>query len=131
MLALVSMASSSATAQGTNAKVELRCHPEAAPGRVICELVCDAAPTARLAWLDALVTHAPDFVKPLRARVSAPRALEAASGERKLSLALVATRGGIGELGVTARLVLCLGHGRDERCFVERHPVVATVRVGS
>jgi len=131
MLAFVSVVSSSAAAQGTNAEVELSCHPEAAPGRVICEVACNAAPGLRLAWLDALVTHAPDFVKPLRSRVSAPRALDAASGQRKLSLAVVAMRGGMGELGVTIRLVLCRGRGAEERCFVERRPVAATVRVGS
>jgi len=130
-LGFVSALSGWASAQDNGADAELSCRPEAAPGRVICELACSAHPGLRLVWLDALVTRTPDFVKPLRSRIAAPRAVGASPAERRLSFALVATRGGPGELAVTARLVLCRGRGQDERCFVESHGTAATLRVGS
>jgi hypothetical protein len=113
------------------AKADLACRPEAAPGRVLCELRVTALPGARLDWADALVTAAPPFVRPLRSRVSPERFAGAGATERKLSLALVASENGVGLLTVRARAVVCRGQGQAERCRPEQHDVQAEVRVGS
>lgn len=112
-------------------KAELGCRPEAAPGRVLCELRVTAQPGARLDWADALVTAAPPFVRPLRSRVSPGRFGGAGTTERKLSLALVASEGGVGLVTVRCRAVVCRGQGAAERCRPELHDVQAEVRVGS
>lgn len=112
-------------------KAELACRPEAAPGRVLCELRVTALPGARLGWADALVTSAPAFVRPLRSRVSPERFAGAGASERKLSLALVASESGVGLLTVRSRAVVCRGQGEAERCRPELQDVQAEVRVGS
>lgn len=111
--------------------VQLTCRPEAAPGRVLCELSFRAAPETRLTWADALVTASPDFARPLRARITPERFKEASATERKLSLAFVATRGGVGSVTVRARAVVCRGRGDGERCLPESRDVSAELRVGS
>jgi hypothetical protein len=112
-------------------RAELSCRPEAAPGRVLCELKVAAASGARLVWADALVTVAPDFVRPLRSRVAPERFGPAGVAERKLSLAFVATKSGSGQVTVRARAVVCRGQGAAERCGPETHEVRAEIRVGS
>ena len=109
----------------------LSCRPEAAPGRVLCELKYRAAPGVRLVWADALVTRTPDFARPLRSRVSPERFTGAGAVERKLSLGLVATQAGVGQVVVLARAVVCRGQGASESCRPESHEVAAEVRVGS
>lgn len=111
-------------------KAELVCRPEAAPGRVLCELKFVAQPGARLVWADALVTSAPEFVRPLRARTPPERFKGAGASERKLSLGFVAAQAGVGRVMVKARAVVCLGEGQQERCRPESHDVSAEVRVG-
>lgn len=111
--------------------VELHCRPEAAPGRVLCELKCAVAPGKRLVWADALVTAAPDFARPLRSRVAPERFAPAAATERKLSLALVASKPGVGQVTVRARAVVCQGEGDAERCHPESREARAELRVGS
>lgn len=125
------LASSAASAEPAGVSAALACRPEAAPGRVLCELKYTAGPEARLAWADALVTAAPAFVKPLRARVTPERSLDAQASERKLSLAFVATQSGVGQVTVRARAVVCRGRGQAERCRPETHDVQAEIRVGS
>jgi hypothetical protein len=110
---------------------QLSCRPEAAPGRVLCELTYAAAPGARLAWADALVTATPAFVKPLRSRLTPERSLDAQVSTRKLSLAFVAGQSGVGRVTVRARAVVCRGQGKAERCRPELHDVQAEIRVGS
>jgi hypothetical protein len=109
----------------------LACRPEAAPGRVLCELTCTANNGARLVWADALVTEAPAFARPLRARVSPERFGEARHNQRKLSLGFVASQSGVGPVSVRARAVVCRGEGAKERCLPEVQDVRAEIRVGS
>ena len=111
-------------------KAELVCRAEAAPGRVLCELKYTAKPGARLVWADALVTSAPEFVKPLRTRVTPERFKGTAVGERKLSLAFVAAKAGVGQVVVKARAVVCRGEGEQERCRPESQDARAEIRVG-
>jgi hypothetical protein len=112
-------------------KAELSCRPEAAPGRVLCELRYSVDAGARLAWADALVTASPDFARPLRSRVTPERFGRAEGGERKLSLAFVASKAGVGEVTVRARAVVCRGAGAGERCRPQTEDVQAEIRVGS
>jgi hypothetical protein len=109
---------------------QLACRPEAAPGRVLCELKYRAAPGLRLVWADALVTKTPDFVRPLRSRISPERFSDETPGERKLSLGFVASQAGVGQISVQARAVVCRGAGQAESCRSESQHVVAEVRVG-
>ena len=109
---------------------ELACRPEAAPGRVICELKYAANAGARLVWADALVTATPEFVKPLRARVTPERFKGATPAERKLSLAFVAAKAGVGQIVVRARAVVCRGEGEHESCRPESQDTRAEIRVG-
>jgi hypothetical protein len=128
----LSVASSPAGAdEPAGARAQLSCRPEAAPGRVLCELRVSALPGARLDWADALVTAAPPFVRPLRARVSPERFAGGSAAERKLSLAFVASESGVGMVTVRSRAVVCRGQGEAERCRPEQHDVQAEVRVGS
>jgi hypothetical protein len=119
-----------ATAAEPGMKAELTCRPEAAPGRVLCELTFAAQPGARLVWADALVTAAPEFVRPLRARTAPERFKGAGAAERKLSLGFVASRAGVGRVTVKARVVVCRGERGQERCQPESQEVSAEVRVG-
>jgi hypothetical protein len=82
-----------------------------------------------LAWADALVTAAPAFARPLRARVTPERFKEAGS-TRKLSLAFVASEAGVGQVTVKARAVVCRGSGERERCRPESQELRAELRVG-
>ena len=119
-----------AVADEADMKAELSCRPEAAPGRVLCELKYGVKPGARLVWADALVTSAPEFVRPLRARVTPERCKRAGPSERKLSLAFVATKAGVGSVVVKARVVVCRGEGEGERCRPESQDARAEIRVG-
>jgi hypothetical protein len=121
---------STAAAEAPSVKAELSCRPEAAPGRVLCELKYTAKDGTRLVWADALVTSAPDFVKPLRARVTPERFKGAAPGERKLTLAFVAAKAGVGQVIVKARAVVCRGEGERESCRPESQDTRAEIRVG-
>jgi hypothetical protein len=121
----------SVKAEEPDVRAELVCRAEAAPGRVLCELKYLAKPGARLVWADALVTAAPEFVRPLRARVTPERFKGAGSTERKLSLAFVAAKAGVGQVVVRARVVVCRGEGEAERCRPAFQDARAEIRVGS
>lgn len=123
--------SPAAAAQDAGVRVALTCRPEAAPGRVLCELKYVANTGLRLAWVDALVKSSPQFARPLRSRVTPERFKEAGPSERKLSLAFVASAGGVGTVTVQARAVVCSGHAERERCWPERHEVETELRVGA
>ncbi len=129
--AFVMSVGSGAKAAAPAMRAELACRPEAAPGRVLCELRFSANAGQRLAWADALVVSTPPFARPLRSRVTPERFKETGSQERKLSLAFVADRGGVGQVAVKARAVVCEGEGPEERCRPESHVVGAELRVGS
>lgn len=120
-----------AAAAADGMQASLVCRPEAQPGRVLCELTCAPSEGARLVWSDALVTETPDFLQPLRSRVTPERFQSTASREHKLRLAFVASKPGVGQVTVRARGVTCRGEGRAERCRPETHDVRAEVRVGS
>lgn len=124
------VASGAAAAEPAPVTFVLSCRPEAAPGRVLCELRCSADPGSRLAWADALVTRAPDFARPLRARVTPERFKEATAAERKLSLAFVAASSGVGTVTVRARAVVCRGEGEGESCRPDSRELTAELRVG-
>lgn len=130
-LALALTTGVSSAAEPAGVTVQLGCRPEAAPGRVLCELQYRAASGARLVWADALVTKTPDFARPLRSRVSPERFTDTAPSERKLSLGFVASHAGVGRVGVRARAVVCRGQGKAEACRPETHDVTAELRVGS
>jgi hypothetical protein len=118
------------SAESPGVKAELSCRAEAAPGRVLCELKYTASSGARLVWADALVTSTPELVKPLRARVAPERFKGTAPGERKLTLAFVAAKAGIGQVIVKARAVVCRGEGERESCRPESQDTRAEIRVG-
>jgi hypothetical protein len=120
-----------AAADDAGFRVELSCRPEAAPGRVLCELKYSVSPRARLTWADALVTAAPEFARPLRSRVAPERFGPSGVAERKLSLAFVAARPGVGPITVRARAVVCEGQGESERCRPRTEEVRTEIRVGS
>ncbi|MDF3070885.1 MAG: hypothetical protein K0R38_6486 [Polyangiaceae bacterium] len=119
------------TASPEAVQAELTCRPEAAPGRVLCELRYRAAAGHRLVWADAIVTRAPEFARPLRGRVTPERFKEAGLTERKLSLAFVATTSGVDKVTVLARAVACRGEGEQESCRPAREELTAELRVGS
>jgi hypothetical protein len=129
--ALLLLGALPARAEAPGLTAQLSCRPEAAPGRVLCELSYRAPPGTRLVWADALVTASPEFARPLRARVTPERYREVAPGERKLSLAFVAAKAGTGQVTVRARAVVCRGAGGSERCQPESRDVQAELRVGS
>jgi hypothetical protein len=128
---LVVLAAGAAKADQPDLQAELTCRAEAAPGRVLCELKCMAGDGTRLVWADALVTAAPEFVRPLRSRVTPERFKDAGTSERKLTLAFVAAKSGVGWVTVRARAVVCRGSGEQERCNPQRQDVRAEIRVGS
>lgn len=125
------LAASPAAASEPALEVALSCRPEPAPGRVLCELNYRVGAEGRLTWADALVTAAPDFARPLRSRVAPERFGATSSAERRLTLAFVATRAGVGRVTVRARAVVCHGEGAAERCRPRSAQVSAELRVGS
>jgi hypothetical protein len=125
------LTATSGSAEAPDMTASLTCRPEAAPGRVLCELTCKAGSGARLVWADALVTEAPAFARPLRARVSPERFGEAGQNQRKLSLGFLAAQTGVGQVSVRARAVVCRGEAARERCRPEVRDVTAELRVGS
>lgn len=131
LVVALALAVTNVAAEESGMSAALTCRPEAAPGRVLCEVQCTAGAGARLVWADALVTEAPAFARPLRARVSPERFGEAGQSSRKLDLAFVASQPGVGRVSVRARAVVCRGQGEQERCRPETHDVQAEIRVGS
>jgi hypothetical protein len=127
----VLLAPSAFATEPSGFSAQLSCRPEAAPGRVLCELTYKATSGTRLVWADALVTRSPDFVRPLRSRLSPERFGGAGVTERKLSLAFVASQNGVGQVLVRARGVICRGQGATESCRPETRDIEAEIRVGS
>ena len=99
---------------------ELDCQPEAGSSRLVCNVDYRTAATGRIVWADALVTAAPAFARPLRARVTA--GVERGGAAARAGLALVPSGRGNGKLEVRARSVICVaGETSKGTCFpVER-----------
>jgi hypothetical protein len=115
-----------ASADGLSAR--LVCPSRPAPGRVVCEVELEVE-TGSLAWADVLVTEAPVFAPPLRARVG-PSALFMKTEQRwRLQLALAATRAGAGRLRVRARAVWC-ADAAGRACRPMARETDASVQVG-
>jgi hypothetical protein len=112
-------------------RVELRCRREPSPGRVVCDLDIETE-HARLAWADAIVQSAPDFVRPLRSRVGVRESSSKSDRRLELPLAFVATKTGKGEVLVLARAVVCTTAegSSQELCVPETRRVRALIEVG-
>lgn len=128
---LLSAVATSPRAETPTGEVRLECRRVAGPGRVLCELEVEVA-RGRLAWADALVTRAPDFASPLRARVGPMAAAGGTARRLRLPVALAATRVGRGQLDVFARFVRCVpvAGTAHEVCAPVRVAVSVTVEVG-
>jgi hypothetical protein len=128
---LVLVSGGDVRAETSAVEVRLGCRREATPGRVLCELELEVA-DGRLAWGDALVVRAPDFARPLRARVGPNNAAARSPRRLRLPLALAATSAGKGELAVRARLVHCRARPSGAAlCVPAVRDVVAVVEVGA
>ena len=111
-------------------QAQLQCEPEAAPGRILCELRTQAA-AGTLVWSDALVVRAPAFARPLRSRFAAQLGTSnVGPGVAWAKLALVASQPGQGELELLARGVVCRVGPSGESCTPEFVAVTAAVLVG-
>ncbi len=132
LVACITLGKPARAAEPVAVRALLVCRPEVAPGRVLCELTVAPVGPVRLVWGDALVTRAPAFARPLRARVTPGRfGSGTGSGERRLGLAFVASENGAGPVTLLARVVLCEGDPERERCFAQSLAVTAELRVGS
>ncbi len=86
--------------------VRLECQRRPAAGRVLCEAELEVD-RGVLRWADVLVVRAPDFARPLRARVGPSGLFMKTERRQRLQLALAATELGTGRLVVRARAVVC------------------------
>jgi hypothetical protein len=111
--------------------VTLECPRRATPGRIVCEAELEVA-RGQLTWGDVLVLEAPEFARPLRARVGPSAATMQRERRMRLQLALAATSAGEGRLHVRARAVYCTGQGPagPDPCRPITGEAQALVRVG-
>lgn len=86
--------------------VRLECQRRPTAGRVLCEAELEVD-RGVLRWADVLVVRAPDFARPLRARVGPSGLFMKTERRQRLQLALAATELGDGQLAVRARAVVC------------------------
>jgi hypothetical protein len=86
--------------------VRLECQRRPTAGRVLCEAELEVDRGA-LRWADVLVVRAPDFARPLRARVGPSALFMKTERRQRLQLALAATELGQGQLAVRVRAVVC------------------------
>jgi hypothetical protein len=106
----------------------LECQRRPTPGRVLCEAELELS-SGVLRWADVLVVAAPDFARPLRARVGPSALFMKTERRQRLQLALAATEVGEGALVVRARAVACPdATGRD--CRSQVREIKASVAVG-
>jgi hypothetical protein len=118
-----------ASADGPELSAQLTCAPATGPGRILCEIAAHEA-SGKLVWVDALVVRAPDFARPLRARVVAQVGSGADAGTATAKLALVATELGHGTLEVLVRGVVCHEQPSGQHCGPEVARVSSAVDVG-
>ena len=90
----------------TELSVRLSCQRRPTPGRVLCEAELEVD-RGLLRWADVLVVRAPEFARPLRARVGPSGLFMKTERRQRLQLALAATEPGTGQLEVRARAVVC------------------------
>lgn len=90
----------------TELSVRLSCQRRPTAGRVLCEAELEVD-RGVLRWADVLVVRAPDFARPLRARVGPSGLFMKTERRQRLQLALAATEPGAGLLEVRARAVVC------------------------
>jgi hypothetical protein len=131
LLLLGLCASGSARASDAAFSAVLQCPRRATPVRVVCEAELEVA-QGTLAWGDVLVLEAPDFARPLRARVGPSAATSQRERRMRLQLALAATSAGEGRLSVRARGVHCESQGvaGPAHCHPVTAEAAALVRVG-
>ena len=101
----------------------LECQPEGGSSRLVCNVTYRTS-RGRIVWADALVTRAPAFARPLRARVTA--AVEPDGAAARAGIALVPSARGSGKLEVRARAVICAAKESTSACSpLERELSVA------
>ena len=106
----------------------LTCQRRPTPGRVLCEAELEL-PSGVLRWADVLVVAAPEFARPLRARVGPSALFMKTERRQRLQLALAATELGEGSLRVRARAVASPdATGID--CRPQVREIAASVSVG-
>lgn len=104
--AVLCAAEASAQVPPTELSVRLSCQRRPTAGRVLCEAELEVD-RGVLRWADVLVVRAPDFARPLRARVGPSGLFMKTERRQRLQLALAATALGVGQLEVRARAVVC------------------------
>ena len=128
LLASLTQAASLAAAPPPELSARLECQRRATPGRVLCEAELELS-SGVLRWADVLVVAAPDFARPLRARVGPSALFMKTERRQRLQLALAATEVGEGALVVRARAVTCPdATGSD--CRPQVREIKASVAVG-
>lgn len=93
-------------AERSELSVRLSCQRRPTAGRVLCEAELEVE-RGVLRWADVLVVRAPEFARPLRARVGPSGLFMKTERRQRLQLALAATAPGVGQLEVRARAVVC------------------------
>lgn len=107
-------AQAQAHAADSELEARLGCETAPGPGRVRCSLTAGVGSEHRLGWVDALVVEAPEFARPLRARISYRGSFKEPKVE--LLLGLVANGVGRGRLAVRVRALVCPRAGISGRC---------------
>jgi hypothetical protein len=106
----------------------LQCQRRSTPGRVLCEAELEVT-SGVLRWGDVLVLEAPEFARPLRARVGQSALFMQSERRQRLQLALAATHDGTGSLKVRARGVVCPDTS-GQNCRAVSHELSAPVLIG-
>jgi hypothetical protein len=128
LLASLARAAPLGAAPPPELSARLECQRRPTPGRVLCEAELELS-SGVLRWADVLVVAAPDFARPLRARVGPSALFMKTERRQRLQLALAATEVGEGALVVRARAVACPdATGRD--CRPQVREIKASVAVG-
>ena len=128
LLASLTQAAALGAAAPPELSARLECQRRPTPGRVLCEAELELS-SGVLRWADVLVVAAPDFARPLRARVGPSALFMKTERRQRLQLALAATAVGEGSLRVRARAVAGPDStGRD--CRPQVREIEASVSVG-
>jgi hypothetical protein len=128
LLASLAHAAPQAAAPPPELSARLTCQRRPTPGRVLCEAELELS-SGVLRWADVLVIAAPDFARPLRARVGPSALVMRTERRQRLQLALAATDVGEGALVVRARAVACPEAERGD-CRPQVREIEANVSVG-
>lgn len=111
--------------------VTASCERKPSKGRVTCEVEIEAD-AGRIVWADVVVTRAPPFAPPLRARVSMTEARSRTGRRIRIPVSLVATTTGRGTVNLRARATLCEGtEAGDGPCRPATRDVAAELVVGT